>query len=271
MTRHEAPPAAITRGVRYGSAGPLGIRKNRVSKNQEVELKLTEDRITKLECPAGKKDVLVFDDVQRGLAVRVTSSGGKTYLAQYTFGGSKRRIPLGAPTLALARSAAAKILGDVAQGLDPAADRKAAALEARRKAAHQALTLEALLDQWSALRLADKRESYAAEAVRAIKVAFPKQLPLPAADLDRATVVKILDGLTKDGKPAMAARTAAYARACYQWAIRRGSIEANPFAALPINPTVEARARADRRRVARDLAGDGQARQFQSRSFGCSC
>ena len=202
-------------------------------------MKLTEDRITKLECPAGKKDVLVFDEVQRGLAVRVTSSGGKTYLAQYTFGGSKRRIPLGAPTLALARSAAAKIMGDVAQGLDPAADRKAAALEARRKAAHQALTLAALLDQWSALRLADKRESYAAEAVRAIKVAFPKQLPLPAADLDRATVVRILDGLTKDGKPAMAARTAAYARACYQWAIRRGSIEANPFAALPINPTVK--------------------------------
>jgi integrase len=202
-------------------------------------LKLTEDRITKLECPAGKKDVLFFDEVQRGLAVRVTSAGGKTYLAQYTFGGSKRRIPLGAPTLARARSAAAKILGDVAQGLDPAADRKAAALEARRKAAHQALTLEALLDQWSVLRLADKRESYAAEAVRAIKVAFPKQLPLPAVDLDRATVVKILDGLTKDGKPAMAARTAAYGRACYQWAIRRGSIEANPFAALPINPTVK--------------------------------
>jgi integrase len=202
-------------------------------------LKLTEDRITKLECPAGKKDVLVFDEVQRGLAVRVTSSGGKTYLAQYTFGGSKRRIPLGAPTLALARSAAAKIIGAVAQGLDPAADRKAAALEARRKAAHEALTLAVLLDQWSALRLADKRESYAAEAVRAIKVAFPKQLPLPAADLDRATVVRVLDDLTKDGKSAMAARTAAYARACYQWAIRRGSIEANPFAALPINPTVK--------------------------------
>ena len=72
------------------------------------------------------------------------------------------------------------------------------------------MTLEALIDQWSVLRLADKRESYAAEAVRAIKVAFPKQLPLPAADLDRATVVRILDGLAKDGKPAMAARTAAY-------------------------------------------------------------
>ena len=207
--------------------------------------KLTEKQILKLTCPSGKKDVLVSDGGQRGLYVRISSAaregieGGRTYLAQYTFGGSKRRIPLGDLTLAKARSAAAKIMGDVAAGRDPAGDRKAAALEARRKAAHEELTLAALLDQWSALRLADKRESYAAEAVRAIKVAFPKQLPLPAADLERATVVRVLDEITKAGKPAMAARTAAYARACYQWAIRRGSIEANPFAALPINPTVK--------------------------------
>jgi integrase len=202
-------------------------------------MKLTEYRVAKLECPAGKKDKLFFDDGQRGLAVRVTSAGGKTYLAQYSYAGQKRRIPLGDLTLALARSAAAQIMGQVAAGLDPAGERKATALEARRKAAHEALTLETLLDQWSALRLADKRESYSAEAVRAIKVAFPKQLPLPAGDLNRAAVVKVLDGLTKDGKPAMAARTAAYARACYQWAIRRGSIEANPFANIPLNPTVK--------------------------------
>jgi integrase len=73
--------------------------------------------------------------------------------------------------------------------------------------------------------------------VRAIKVAFPKQLPLPAADLDRAAVVRVLDNITKAGKPAMAARTAAYARACYQWAIRRGSLTSNPFVNLPLNAT----------------------------------
>ena len=33
-------------------------------------MKLTETVVSKLECPVGKKDVLVFDDVQRGLAVR---------------------------------------------------------------------------------------------------------------------------------------------------------------------------------------------------------
>jgi integrase len=202
-------------------------------------LKLTETQILNLECPPGRKDMLVFDEAQRGLAVRVTSAGSKTFLCQYTHAGQKRRIPLGIPTLALARSAAAAILGDVAKGLDPAADRKATALAAKVKAAHVELTLAALVSQWSALSLADKRSSYSSEAVRAIKVAFAKQLNAPAADLDRASVVKILDGLTAAGKPTMAARTAAYARAAYQWAIKRGSLKDNPFINLDLPRTVK--------------------------------
>ena len=197
-------------------------------------MKLTETQVAKLECPAGKKDILFFDEVQRGLAVRVTAGGSRSYLVQYSFGGSKRRIPLGDLTLAKARSVAAEILGHVAAGRDPAADRKAAKLETKAKAARVELTLGVLVDQWAALSLADARARYAHEAVRAIKVAFAKQLPLPAADLDRATVVRVLDTLTRAGKPAMARGTAAYGRACFGWAVKRGSIASNPFSNLPL-------------------------------------
>lgn len=204
-------------------------------------MKLTQRKIDTLECPLGKKDALVFDDEQAGLGVRVTASGGKSYLAQYTHAGSKRRIALGscsAISLASAREATRSILGDVAKGRDPAADRKAAAHEAQRKAAHEALTLDALLEQWQTLRLADRRERYATEAVRAIRIAFAERLGEPAANLDRASVVRVLDGLTKDGKPAAASRTGAYGRACYHWAIKRGSLASNPFENLPLAPTV---------------------------------
>src|SRR5271167_2048784 len=111
-------------------------------------MKLTQRKIDTLECPAGKKDALVFDDEQAGLGVRVSASGGKRFLAQYTFAGSKRRIALGscsAISLAAARDAVRAILGEVAKGRDPAADRKEAAHEARRKATRNALTLQALL------------------------------------------------------------------------------------------------------------------------------
>jgi hypothetical protein len=159
--------------------------------------------------------MLVFDDEQRGLGVRVTAGGGKSFLAQYTFHGQKRRIPLGscaAVSLAKARDAARAIMGDVAKGLEPAAERKKAADEARKQAAHQALTLGALLEDWRSLYLASKRPRYAAEAVRALRIAFGRYLHLPAADLHRPAVVRILDAMARRGNAAMASRTAAYGK-----------------------------------------------------------
>jgi integrase len=193
-------------------------------------MKLTQRRIETLQCPVGKKDILVFDDEQTGLGVRVTSGGGKSFLAQYRHAGEKRRIPLGscsAVSLADARNAVRAIMGDVAKGLDPVSDRK-------RKAAHDALTLEALVGQWETLNLADRRERYATEAVRALRHAFASQLRRPAAELNKSAVVRVLDSLANDGKTAMASRTAAYGRACYQWAVKRGSLSTNPFHALPL-------------------------------------
>ena len=193
-------------------------------------MKLTQRRIEILQCPAGKKDILVFDDEQTGLGVRVTAGGGKSYLAQYRHVGEKRRLPLGscsAISLADARNAARAIMGDVAKGLDPASDRK-------RKAAHDSLTLEALVGRWETLNLAGKRERYAREAVRALRYAFASHLKTPAAELSRAAVVRVIDRMANDGKAAMASRTAAYGRACYQWALKRGSLSTNPFHTLPL-------------------------------------
>jgi len=186
--------------------------------------------------------MMVFDDKQAGLGVRVTASGGKTFLAQYTRGGTKRRVPLGscaAISLIQARDATRSIMGDLAKGLDPAIERKQAAAKVRREQAREGLTFDTLLDEWSALRLAHRRRSYAVEAVRALRRAFPKDLAHPAADLTRAAVVRALDGLAKSGKIAMAYRTGAYGRSCYEWAVRRGVVEANPFHNVPLSPVAK--------------------------------
>jgi integrase len=212
-----------------------------------------------LAVDSGRRDKLFFDDAQRGLAVRVTASGGKTYLAQYTLRGHKWRIPLGACSaisLAKAREAAAAIMGDVANGRNPAADRKAAAAAERAKRVRARLTLRVLIDDWSRLHLAERRPSYAAEAVRALHSAFADALDDAAEDLDRAVVVRALDALmrrkgrkNKTGgtdKPtaaAMTGRTAAYGRAAFAWAMKRGMLTANPFAGLPIAKTIAKRER----------------------------
>jgi integrase len=221
-------------------------------------MKLTERKIEALEVKNSGKDRLVFDDEQRGLAVRVTSSGGRTYLAQYTLHGHKWRVPLGscsAVSLADARDAAAAIMGDVAKGRNPAADRKEAAAAERAKRARDRLTLRVLIDDWHRLHLAGQRASYAAEAVRALHRAFADWLDSAAEDLDRASVVRALDAVARrrrrksDGasdKPkgaAMTGRTAAYGRAAFAWAVRRGMVAGNPFAELPIAKSIAKRER----------------------------
>ena len=72
-------------------------------------MKLTERKIETLTTGRGQKDRLVFDDAQRGLAVRVTASGSRTYLCQYSLNRQKWRVPLGscsALSLSKAREAA---------------------------------------------------------------------------------------------------------------------------------------------------------------------
>src|SRR5262249_57469811 len=115
-------------------------------------MKLTERKIEALTADRGQKDRLVFDDAQRGLALRVTASGGRTYLCQYTLNRQKWRVPLGscsALSLSKAREAAATVMGDVAKGRNPAAERKEAAAAEWAKRMRGRLTLAVLIQDWA--------------------------------------------------------------------------------------------------------------------------
>jgi integrase len=210
-------------------------------------MRLTEKTIAALSCDPGRRDRLVFDDTVPGLGVRVTTAGSKSFLCQFTTtAGVKRRVPLGrwgALSLEQARTAARGILGDVARGADPAADRRAAREAVATELQAARLTLRTLLDDWSSLGLAQQRESYRKEAVRAVSFAFSSYLDRRADAVSRADAVQVLDRLVKNGKHAMAGRTLAYARACYGWACKRDRLTVNPFVGLPIPAAITSRDR----------------------------
>jgi hypothetical protein len=55
-----------------------------------------------------------------------------------------------------------------------------------------------------------------------------------AAAAERARRVRNGEGAGKARGAAITGRTAAYGRAAFAWAVKRGSVRANPFAALPV-------------------------------------
>jgi hypothetical protein len=219
-------------------------------------VKLQKREIDALACPPDRPDMLVFDDELTGFALRVTRSGSKIFLFQYRRGQWVRRLRLGVygdVTPAQARKLAERARGQVAEGRDPAAERKgaiaaeaASVAEGKRRSAADAYTLAKLIEAWERLSLVHRRDRYRTEAVRALRVGLAGLLDRPAHSLQPLELQRSIDALAKVpgaggpgpapvGAPrgeAMARRTRSYGHAAYAWAVKRGLVPANPFAAV---------------------------------------
>lgn len=182
-----------------------------------------------------------------GLCLRVSADATKRWtLRMRDAAGGLRRFVLGEYNkdqgLAWARREADKLRQAVRHnGADPHRERKARAKAEEAKAAADKLTLGVLVTDWQRIKLADRSARYRAEAVRAIHFAFSAAWGRPAAALDRAAVRRAMDAL-RTKHPAMAARTVAYGRAAYAWAMKREVVTSDPFEAQDV-PAVAARDR----------------------------
>jgi hypothetical protein len=118
---------------------------------KSARVNLTVQRIVDATCPPGKSEAILQDAVVPGLAVRVYRTGRKVFIIQYrTDGGGRsapqRRLALGevaSISLADARKAVKRKLGEVGGGGDPSGDRKMARRKERER-------LERALDAYEA-------------------------------------------------------------------------------------------------------------------------
>jgi integrase len=191
-------------------------------------MKLTQRRIDELTAEPGKRDRLVFDDEQGGLAVRVTENGSKSYLLQFSFAGQRERMGLGncrSVSLADARKAAAGHLGQVALGINPKETLRAVAEAAKVQKQKRDISLGKLIETWANKHLVSKSLNYRREAVRAIRRAFNDDLNRPAIALTKSRVIAVLD----EAPAFMARLTAIYGAALFSWAVDREMVPANPF------------------------------------------
>lgn len=133
---------------------------------------------------AGKNQVFYRDEQLKGFALRVTASGIKSFVVETSIGNKIRRITLGrfgALTVEQARIEAKKLLGKIASGIDPIAERK--------HAKAKAVTLKEVFDDYLKARK-NLKPTTIADYRRVMKEAFTPWLNKSILDITKDMVAK---------------------------------------------------------------------------------
>jgi integrase len=189
--------------------------------------KLTGLTVTKLQPPV--KPTLVWDTLQRGLALQIQPSGYRAYKLIYRFHNRPRWFHIGAAdaiALADARRIAAKLMLRVIEGQDPAAERRA-----ERGAGTFAEMASRYVEEYAKKR--NKSWQQADALVR--RYLLPAWGSLVANTITRADVRAVM---SKIDAPMLANQVLASASAIFTWATKQELLANNPCRGVERNATV---------------------------------
>jgi integrase len=188
-------------------------------------MRLTRPNVARLTVPAGKTEILVFDEALPGFGVRVRIGGKRTWIAQYRLGSKQRRVTLGTTDTVdcdEARRRAKSVLAAVHLGDDPQARRA----EARARASTTLGTVVPnYLERFAAQRL---RPKTLRETRRYLDVSWKPLHGLELNHVDRRAVAVRLFEIASESGPIAANRARVALSAFFNWTMREGLSGANP-------------------------------------------
>jgi integrase len=202
-------------------------------------IKLTQRAINDLTLPAGKRDVIYFDDNLHGFGVRLREGGGRMYVVQYKIGAQQRRVTIGSTALLKleqARATAVEVLAKVKLGGDPAGEKAEA--QARAGETFVAVARRYLLRQKARLR----PRSYVSTERYLLIYSQPLH-NLAVARIDRRTIAARLSEIATGTGPATADCARAALSAFFSWAMKEGLTESNPVIGTNTHRTIKNRDR----------------------------
>ncbi|MEW6387412.1 MAG: tyrosine-type recombinase/integrase [Thermodesulfobacteriota bacterium] len=185
-------------------------------------MKLTDAQVKNLKPKANR--YIVWES--RGLGVRVTPHGIKSFVFMYRFKGKARLLTLGTypgMSLAEAHEEHAKSRRILEQGIDPGAKAVSERREERKAPTVTDLVHE-YLEKWAM----NRKRSWRTDRRILEKDVLPKWGERKAKEITRRDVIRLLDGIVERGAPIMANRTLAIIRRMFNFAVERDIISISP-------------------------------------------
>jgi integrase len=194
---------------------------------------LTDVSVRK-SAPTNKRQE-IMDGQVRGLFLLVQPTGAKSFAVRYSRAGRVMKVTLGPyPALSLveARRRALGIAASVANGADPAEEKKAARKAAAR-VPEAVKTVRMIADEFLKRHTSEHNGArWAAETQRILdRNILPAIGDKPAVEVDKAAINKMLDTIATRG-PIAANRTLAVTKKLFRWALGRGDVDVDPCAGI---------------------------------------
>jgi integrase len=194
---------------------------------------LTDRFCAHAKAAEGQAQTDYFDTSRKGLALRVTKDGSRSWTYLFTLGGRRVRMTFGtypATSLAKAHTRADEAKGALEEGRDP------------RTALAKPQTLKAICEEWgeregARLRTGDDRKATLERLV------YPTLGGRPIGDIRRSDIVRLLDHIEDDSGPVMADQTLAFIRRVFNWHASRDDDFRSPIVRGMARTKPKARAR----------------------------
>jgi integrase len=198
--------------------------------------KLSKRAIDALPSPT-ERDTIWWDEDLKGLGLKITSAGRRTFLVQYRPAGDRRNPrkytigEYGPVTPFQARVEAQRVLAERATGRDPQAEKR----EAKRRL--QSDLVVNLVAEFINRHVAQNRT--ARETTRIFhREIIPHWGSWTIHEVRKRDVITLLDAVRERGALVMANRVLAAVRKFFNWCVGRGALEQSPCAKIGL-PTRE--------------------------------
>lgn len=175
-----------------------------------MRIKLSPAFVAQAKAEPGAERSIYWDETLPGFGLQVTAAGHKSFVCQYRAGRRSRRLAIKAALkLGEARKEARAIIGAVAKGGDPLAERRKVEAEASntlRSVAQNYFTREG-----KNLRTVKDRQNTFSRLI------YPRLGAHQIEDIKRSDIVRLLDRIEDENGPVMADRTLGYLRRVFSW------------------------------------------------------